>query len=36
MTATEMFLTGDPKADALLASDSNALLLWMVLDQDKR
>lgn len=33
MTATEMYLTGDPGADALLASDPNALLLGMVLDQ---
>lgn len=33
MTASEMHLTGDPTADALLASDPNALLLGMVLDQ---
>ncbi|WP_395727111.1 HhH-GPD-type base excision DNA repair protein [Nakamurella sp.] len=33
MTATEMFLTGDSAADALLAGDPNALLLGMVLDQ---
>jgi uncharacterized HhH-GPD family protein len=28
-----MYLTGDDKADALLASDGNALLIGMVLDQ---
>jgi len=33
MTATRMYLTGDDKADALLASDGNALLIGMVLDQ---
>lgn len=33
MTASELFLTGDPDADALLAADPNALLLGMVLDQ---
>ena len=33
MTATRMYLTGDEKADALLASDGNALLIGMVLDQ---
>ena len=33
MTATRMYLTGDDKADALLSSDGNALLIGMVLDQ---
>ncbi len=33
MTATTIYLTGDPAADALLARDPNALLLGMVLDQ---
>ena len=33
MTATRMYLTGDDKADALLAADGNALLIGMVLDQ---
>jgi uncharacterized HhH-GPD family protein len=33
MTASELYLTGDATADALLASDPNALLLGMVLDQ---
>ena len=33
MSATRMYLTGDDKADALLASDGNALLIGMVLDQ---
>ena len=33
VTAETMFLTGKADADALLASDSNALLLGMVLDQ---
>ena len=33
MTATRMYLTGDDRADALLASDGNALLIGMVLDQ---
>ena len=33
MSATRMYLTGDDRADALLASDGNALLIGMVLDQ---
>lgn len=33
MSRTLDYLTGDPFADALLASDPNALLLGMVLDQ---
>ena len=33
MTAQEMWLTGDPEADALLTRDDNALLIAMVLDQ---
>jgi len=33
MSATRMHLTGDDRADALLASDGNALLIGMVLDQ---
>jgi len=33
VTATSLYLTGDPEADALLARDSNALLIGMVLDQ---
>ena len=33
MSATRMYLTGDDMADALLASDGNALLIGMVLDQ---
>jgi uncharacterized HhH-GPD family protein len=33
MTAAELFLTGDARADALLAADPNALLIGMVLDQ---
>lgn len=33
VTATSLYLTGDPQADALLARDSNALLIGMVLDQ---
>ena len=33
MTKTELHLTGNPEADALLAEDPNALLLGMVLDQ---
>src|SRR6478672_3409008 len=31
--SSEMFLTGDPSADALLGADANALVLGMVLDQ---
>ena len=30
---TELYLTGNPDADALLAADPNALLIGMVLDQ---
>ena len=30
---TEPYLTGDPAADALLATDDNALLIGMILDQ---
>ena len=33
MSRTLDYLTGDPTADELLASDPNALLLGMVLDQ---
>lgn len=33
MTATSLYLTGVPTADALLARDGNALLIGMVLDQ---
>jgi uncharacterized HhH-GPD family protein len=33
MTATGIWLTGDPVADGLLTQDDNALLLGMVLDQ---
>jgi uncharacterized HhH-GPD family protein len=33
MTASHLFITGDERADALLASDPNALLIGMVLDQ---
>ena len=33
MTAKSLYLTGKPDADALLATDPNALLLGMVLDQ---
>ena len=33
MTATELYITGDEHADALLATDPNALLIGMVLDQ---
>ncbi|MEP6559762.1 MAG: HhH-GPD-type base excision DNA repair protein [Nakamurella sp.] len=33
MTASEMYLTGDSAADSLLASNPNALLIGMVLDQ---
>ncbi|WP_037365725.1 HhH-GPD-type base excision DNA repair protein [Nakamurella lactea] len=33
MTASSLFLTAIPEADALLARDGNALLLGMVLDQ---
>jgi uncharacterized HhH-GPD family protein len=33
MTAAQLFITGDKQADALLASDPNALLIGMVLDQ---
>lgn len=33
MTSSEMWLTGNPEADALLAADDNALLIGMVLDQ---
>lgn len=33
MTATSLYLTAIPQADALLARDGNALLLGMVLDQ---
>jgi uncharacterized HhH-GPD family protein len=33
MTAQSLYLTGKPDADALLATDPNALLLGMVLDQ---
>jgi len=33
MTSGRIWLTGDPAADALLASDDNALLIGMVLDQ---
>src|SRR5664279_358164 len=33
MTASKMYLTGDPAADSLLATDPNALLIGMVLDQ---
>jgi uncharacterized HhH-GPD family protein len=30
---TDLYLTGDPEADALLATDDNALLIGMILDQ---
>ena len=30
---TDLYLTGDPAADALLAADDNALLIGMILDQ---
>lgn len=33
VTASSLYLTGDPNADALLARDGNALLIGMVLDQ---
>jgi len=33
MTASHLHITGDAQADALLASDPNALLIGMVLDQ---
>ena len=33
MTAAQLHITGDGKADALLAADPNALLIGMVLDQ---
>ena len=33
MTATQLHITGDERADALLARDANALLIGMVLDQ---
>src|SRR3954452_2431813 len=33
VTATSLYLTRNPDADALLAKDPNALLLGMVLDQ---
>jgi len=33
MTATELYITGDQRADTLLATDPNALLIGMVLDQ---
>lgn len=33
MTSRPLYLTGDPTADELLATDGNALLLGMVLDQ---
>ena len=33
MSAAQLFITGDQQADALLASDPNALLIGMVLDQ---
>ena len=33
MGARQLYLTGNPDADALLAQDGNALLLGMVLDQ---
>ena len=33
MTATQLHITGDEQADALLARDANALLIGMVLDQ---
>jgi uncharacterized HhH-GPD family protein len=33
MTASTLYLTGDPAADELLAADPNALLIGMVLDQ---
>jgi uncharacterized HhH-GPD family protein len=33
MTAQQLYLTGNPDADALLAADGNALLIGMVLDQ---
>jgi uncharacterized HhH-GPD family protein len=33
MSAAQLFITGDEQADALLASDPNALLIGMVLDQ---
>lgn len=33
MTATELYITGDEHADTLLATDPNALLIGMVLDQ---
>ncbi len=33
MTASQLHITGDEQADALLASDPNALLIGMVLDQ---
>src|SRR3954467_6649832 len=33
MTATDLYITGDQRADTLLATDPNALLIGMVLDQ---
>jgi hypothetical protein len=36
MTATHLHITGDERADALLAADPNALLIGMVLDQQVR
>jgi hypothetical protein len=36
MTASHLHVTGDEQADALLASDPNALLIGMVLDQRVR
>jgi hypothetical protein len=36
MTATQLHITGDEQADALLARDANALLIGMVLDQRNR
>lgn len=33
VTATELYITGDEQADTLLATDPNALLIGMVLDQ---
>ncbi len=33
MTASQLWITGDDRADALLAADGNALLIGMVLDQ---
>ena len=33
---TELYLTGDEAADAMLATDDNALLIGMILDQQVR